>query len=182
MCVDRDGQGGKEEKSRKERRADYMSWCSQRAQWSVWLTMYSLFKNFFLWIFICYDPTKRISTALLFRFLCLHSKWIWVSNSGEYDIFWDVTHHSSKFTDVSEERFASIFGISIGSEDRGALGLVGKRACANELGLGEAMPWGGFELGPVPWPSADLSRCEGPLRPPLNGRLRTGTDSGNPTV
>jgi hypothetical protein len=46
--VDRDRQGGKEEKNGKERRADYMSWYSQRAQWSVLLTMYSLSKNLYL--------------------------------------------------------------------------------------------------------------------------------------
>jgi hypothetical protein len=52
MCVDRDGKGGNEEKNKKEGRADYTSWCSQHAQSSVLLTMYSLSKNFFFYEFI----------------------------------------------------------------------------------------------------------------------------------
>lgn len=65
--------------------------------------------------------------------------------------------------------------------------MVGKRVCANVPGLGEAMfvprcglsaraggvsipldvararsRASGSELGPVPWPPADLPRCEGP--------------------
>ena len=71
-------------------------------------------------------------------------------------------------------------------------GVVGKRACANEPGLGEAMPLGNGRADPSSVPCLGLPRIfhaargrassRRTLRPPLNGRLRTGTDSGNPTV
>lgn len=70
MCVDRDGKGGKEEKNRKERRTDYTSWCSQRAQSSVLLTMYSLSKNnFFMNLYFLRFNEAYIHVVSLSRFM-----------------------------------------------------------------------------------------------------------------
>ena len=65
----------------------------------------------------------------------------------------------------------------------GSVGL-GHEASLGPVGLGKAPS--GAELGPEPGPRRGmLQLCGGfgrPLRPTLNSQLRTGTDSGNPTV
>jgi hypothetical protein len=81
--------------------------------------------------------------------------------------------------------------------DRAVSGYSGKRVAADVPGLGEVKRrrfdvQRTIRARPVPWPPAEPTCCEAPvaparvsgcpLRPPFNGRLRTGTDQGNPTV
>ena len=62
---------------------------------------------------------------------------------------------------------------------------LGYEASLGLVGLGKA-PFGVAELGPVPGPRRGMLQLYGgfgcPFRLTLNSQLRTGTDSGNPTV